>query len=534
MDKNYQYYNNKGKYNDVCIPGRREVLKYLIKEKYLSEFSTDEEKQKVLDNLGITGKLSSILSIINQKSIVLKNLSQQISELYTSIDEKANSSDLNQYVPLIYFLKEIEKLKPQDEKSKGYFSSLEDLLLEFPTAKDGDWALVNVSGTWYVYRWSDSFGWVQTETYDNSIDLSEYVKRHELSIFQRELISGENIRTINGQSILGSGNITINTGGSGEGSSVNLEDYFTIPEIEELLSQLRIDILSKCNKQGFKIVDTFPTVNINNNLIYLLREDEHSPYKQYVHDDDGWHLLGSLELNLDGYLRESDIKALNGQSLVGNGNINLMSAHGVALTESGDLDNYYVTKEEFYDMQNPYKATISVSPSLSEYTGGSISITITVNGKKGLVNVPSTYNIYRNNQQIGTDSTIVDRVTYKGKYTYKVVATSEDGKSASAQTDVNIVLPTYYGFSQETNINNLDLSTLTKEVRLSITMNKTLENTVAGSYLYIVTPLSVNAVATDPGFTYKVKMILIDSIDGLNYYRSNSAIDISDLTYYIK
>jgi hypothetical protein len=117
-----------------------------------------------------------------------------------------------------------------------------------------------------------------------------------------------------------------------------------------LLSQLRIDILSKCNKQGFKIVDIFPTVNINDNLIYLLREDEHSPYKQYVHDDNGWHLLGSMELNLDGYLRESDIKALNGQSLVGNGNITLMSAHGVALTESGDLDNYYVTKEEFYDM----------------------------------------------------------------------------------------------------------------------------------------------------------------------------------------
>jgi hypothetical protein len=65
-------------------------------------------------------------------------------------------------------------------------------------------------------------------------------------------------------------------------------------------------------------------------------------------------------------------------------------------------------------------------------------------------------------------------------------------------------------------------------------MNKTLENTISGSYLYIITPLPVNVVATDPGFTYKVKMILIDSIDGLNYYRSNSAVDISNLTYYIK
>ena len=65
-------------------------------------------------------------------------------------------------------------------------------------------------------------------------------------------------------------------------------------------------------------------------------------------------------------------------------------------------------------------------------------------------------------------------------------------------------------------------------------MTETIENTIAGSYLWIITPLNLNLVATDPGFTYKVETILAGSKDGIKYYRSNSAIDVSNLTYYIK
>lgn len=46
-----------------------------------------------------------------------------------------------------------------------------------------------------------------------------------LSQKQNELVSGENIKTINGNSILGSGNITIQGGGSGGDDCVNKRDY---------------------------------------------------------------------------------------------------------------------------------------------------------------------------------------------------------------------------------------------------------------------------------------------------------------------
>lgn len=82
MDKNYQYYNNREKYiNNLCIPKREEIIKYLIKENFLSEFSTEEEKQKVLDNLGILQKLQQLRLLLNEK------ISQQILDNYIKKSE---------------------------------------------------------------------------------------------------------------------------------------------------------------------------------------------------------------------------------------------------------------------------------------------------------------------------------------------------------------------------------------------------------------------------------------------------------------
>jgi hypothetical protein len=68
----------------------------------------------------------------------------------------------------------------------------------------------------------------------------------------------------------------------------------------------------------------------------------------------------------------------------------------------------------------------------------------------------------------------------------------------------------------------------------NITMTETLQNNVSGNYLWIVSPYNLQKVATDSGFVYEVKMVTINTINGLKYYRSNSALDISNLTYYIK
>ena len=59
MDKNQEYYINRNNYKEICIPViNKNNFNYLIKDNFLSEFSTDKEKLQVLENLGITQKLN--------------------------------------------------------------------------------------------------------------------------------------------------------------------------------------------------------------------------------------------------------------------------------------------------------------------------------------------------------------------------------------------------------------------------------------------------------------------------------------------
>lgn len=153
------------------------------------------------------------------------------------------------------------------EKSKGYFDSLDELKRSVSKPQVGDWAIVNSDGTWYIASYKIEEGWVLTDreynqdTYNLSdyikrgeFEPSDYVKRSEIQdyvteedliglpyatkeelyralantlsampVYQSILVSGQNIKTINNTSLLGSGNIDVIT-------PDNIEDY--IPEIE--------------------------------------------------------------------------------------------------------------------------------------------------------------------------------------------------------------------------------------------------------------------------------------------------------------
>lgn len=394
MDKNQEFYQNKKNYGEICTPVREQMLNYLIKEKFLSEFTTEEEKLKVLENLGISEKLELIQQLINNKLDI---------------------SLLGRYVTEETLNRRLQDLKPKNEKSKGYYSSYEELVENNPANSVGDWAIVNVEGTKYVFKFTNE-GWVQGEVFDTEINLSEYAKLSDIELLQTLLISGVNIKTINGQSLLGEGNLVIESGGGGE-----------------------------------------PV----------------------------------------------------------------------------DLSNY-VTKEYLYNIQNPLKATLYVSPTLVEYTGEPKNFTVTCVAKKGntTVNPNSTTISYR-----GITDTIngayVAQVSEKGNTTFNVTCTYGE-ETANCSATITLTLPTYLGFSTAEEAAYLDLNVLSKKVLSKIQMTESLQNNVKGNYLWIVSPYRVTDVATDPGFTYKVKMLAINNINGLYYYRSSSALDISHLTYYIK
>ena len=394
MDKNQEFYKNKNNYGEICTPVRENILNYLIKEKFLSEFSTEEEKLRVLENLGIIERLTLLQQLINIK---------------------ADTTSLSRYVTEEELIRRLNSLKPKNEKSKGYYSSYEELFRNYPSGEDGDWAIVNVEGDWYVYKYTEGEGWNPSGTYDMSIDLSEYAKLADIALLQPLLTSGVNIKTINGETILGEGNIEIKGSGGGE---IDLSDY--------------------------------------------------------------------------------------------------------------------VTKEYLYNIQNPLKATMYVSPTLKEYTGEAQPINITCVTKKGNTTVtPDSVELSYRGITTTTNGFYTANIQEKGTTTFTAVCTYGE-ETATCSGTVNIVLPTYLGFSSVTTSNELDISSLSKRIVSNISMTESIQNVTEGSYLWIVSPFVVQRVATDPGFTYKVSMLAVDNKNGLYYYRSSSAIDVSHLTYYIK
>lgn len=98
---------------------------------------------------------------------------------------------------------------------------------------------------------------------------------------------------------------------------------------------------------------------------------------------------------------------------------------------------------------------------------------------------------------------------------------------------INVLPSNYIGFGVE-NINELNLNSLIIRHQENIKMTEIVRNEIKGNHLWIVSPYVLHKVATDENFTLEVKMNPVAYKDGLHYYRSNSKVDICNLTYYIK
>ena len=262
-------------------------------------------------------------------------------------------------------------------------------------------------------------------------------------------------------------------------------------------------------------------------------------------------LLGSGNIQL---LVPSDLKTINGYSLIKTENdTNIVIQSGIEGYGSGgsyatmeDLQNYvtkeeyqsenYLTYDDLYSYMNPLKVIASINPSLTEYIGSNISTTITFSAKKGnTVITPNSITLTYPDNHTETLNTnqITTQVNRKGSSKFTITC-NYNGETASAQVTTNQVDGTYIGFSSASEAQDVVLSNLNKKILSNISMTQNLQNQVEGNYLWIVSPYTLNMVATDPGFTFSVSMESAVTLNGLKYYRSSSQLDISNITYYIK
>lgn len=222
--------------------------------------------------------------------------------------------------------------------------------------------------------------WVKNQGYLDGIP-SDYVTETELAnkkyatttqlnSKQDSLVSGKNIKTINGQSIIGGGNITI-VGGDGD---VDLTGYYTKGEVDDLIDN--IDLSEYVKNTEFIGVAQQVTANqaniINqgseiNNIDGRLTNVEKDYIKSSDVDLTGYAKSSDLIpiyqniTNLQGQVQTldsnkqdvlvsgSNIKTVNGESILGNGNI---------VIESGNVDAGIIILEAPEDYDNdPYESS---------------------------------------------------------------------------------------------------------------------------------------------------------------------------------
>ena len=185
------------------------------------------------------------------------------------------------------------------------------------------------------------------------IDLSNYYKKSEvdnllnakadkseLSTKQDTLISGVNVKTINNQTILGSGNIEIQTS-TGE---TDLSDYYTKEECNSTFATVsqvenKVDkvegksLISDAEIARLATVTNYDDTAINEQIATL----NSSKLDAETYNSDKANFATKTELNekQNTLVSGTNIKTINGNSLLGSGDI--------TITGGGDIDlsNYY-------------------------------------------------------------------------------------------------------------------------------------------------------------------------------------------------
>lgn len=134
----------------------------------------------------------------------------------------------------------------------------------------------------------------------------------EISKKQNALVSGENIKTINGISLLGNGNIEISGG-----ESVDLSDYYTKGEVDNLIDNVEVDLTGYAT-------ETYVSENYQPKGNYLT-----SIPSEYVTETEltnkGYATTTQLNSKQDILVSGTNIKTINGESILGSGDLTIES-----------------------------------------------------------------------------------------------------------------------------------------------------------------------------------------------------------------
>ena len=159
----------------------------------------------------------------------------------------------------------------------------------------------------------------------NKPDLSVYAYSYALNEKQDTLVSGTNIKTINNESILGSGNITIEGGGSEEGEEVTANALYDLNSRVKDIDYDIIGINQNLSRIPWQLNDIRNEVNQGLNSVSNELNKSNENFSDQLSSAAFVFTEHKEELDLkqEKLVSGTNIKTINNESILGSGNITI-------------------------------------------------------------------------------------------------------------------------------------------------------------------------------------------------------------------
>ena len=224
-----QWVEGKGYLNTAEVD--RKIQDAVLKDVNLSDYYTKQQ----IDNKGFITSIPS--EYVTESELESKGYLTTIPTEYVTeseLEQRLDGIEVNVDLDDYYTKQQID--------GKGYVTSAELVTKDYASKEYVREEVSKVDLSDYYTKGQSDSKYQPKGNYLTSIpaeyvtetELSgkNYATKTELSGKQNQLVSGTNIKTINGQSILGSGDIEIQ---GGSGGSVDLDDYYTKEQIDAMI-----------------------------------------------------------------------------------------------------------------------------------------------------------------------------------------------------------------------------------------------------------------------------------------------------------
>lgn len=287
----------------------------------VGNYVTEEKLEERLENIEVNIPDIDLSKYVTSEELDGKGYLTYIPTEYVTEQELDGKGYLT-YIPSEY-------VTEQELDSRRFVTTEYLQSKNYVTQGDLQFGDFNLDGYYTKYESDEMF------VKKGEVNMDEYATKYQVALKQDNLVSGQNIKTINGESILGEGDITFKQYDEKQDALVSGINIKTINGID-ILGEGDIIITGS---DAPDMTGYVTTTELNNRGYISEIPDEYITESEL--EERKYATIESVEAKQERLVTGQNIKTINGKSLLGGGNL--------VISGNADLSDYY-TKPEIDDI----------------------------------------------------------------------------------------------------------------------------------------------------------------------------------------